>query len=396
MSDNPEDTLLSDLCTICHVNAPKYRCPRCSTRTCSLPCSRRHKLWSQCSGVRDPAAYLKRNELATPSAFDRDFNFITGIERRIERADRDAENRGVPLDHGAQEGDGEDGPGSKKRKRPQEGFVRGEAGFLRGAENGGVTVIRAPKGMTRNKLNSSRWHPKQKCLNWAVEWITADGAKTMRNCLESCSIANAYDRFTPLPKPGKTSQDQDQQRQPPNDDSPGQNKPTQQEAQSSEQPVISSDQQPEEAAIAPKQPEQAAQPSVPPSQTSHRDLYFYLHRPRTSTKQPVLVPLLPTATLGDSLRKRTVLEFPSIYALPESPETLRAIQEQPRFILEETYLAEHPDEELELVKTITTETDNEVNEGNLPGVDLGQVDENKVLEVLKQDLFEPVSETPTQ
>ncbi|KMU87162.1 hypothetical protein CIHG_05103 [Coccidioides immitis H538.4] len=126
---------LSELCTICHTNLPKYTCPRCSTRTCSLPCSKRHKLWSQCSGVRDPAAYLKRKELATPAAFDKDFNFITGIERCLERADRDAENRGIML---------EDEERSKKKRRTGE-YTKGEA-LLRRIEESGVDVIRAPKG----------------------------------------------------------------------------------------------------------------------------------------------------------------------------------------------------------------------------------------------------------
>lgn len=148
-----------------HINPPKYRCPRCSTRTCSLPCTRRHKLWSQCSGVRDPAAYLKRGELATESAFDRDFNFITGIERSMERAERDVENRGIELPRGpiAESGDGESiqDPGSgQKRKFPGQGLVKGEAGFLRGAETSAVTVLRAPRGMSRNKENNSRWNPK--------------------------------------------------------------------------------------------------------------------------------------------------------------------------------------------------------------------------------------------
>lgn len=150
-----------------HVNPPKYRCPRCSTRTCSLPCTRRHKLWSQCSGVRDPAAYLKRSELATEVAFDRDFNFITGIERSLERAERDVENRGIDLARGqvpqTEEGqdDASSGAGSgRKRKHPSQGLVKGEAGFLRGAEAGLVKVLRAPRGMSRNKQNTSRWHPK--------------------------------------------------------------------------------------------------------------------------------------------------------------------------------------------------------------------------------------------
>lgn len=52
------------------------------------------------------------------------------------------------------------GPAGRKRKLPGQGFVKGEAGFLRGAEAGAVTVVRAPRGMSRNKENNSRWHPK--------------------------------------------------------------------------------------------------------------------------------------------------------------------------------------------------------------------------------------------
>jgi hypothetical protein len=146
-------------CSNSHINVPKYKCPRCFIRTCSLPCTQRHKKWSQCSGVRDPAAYLRRGELATPAAFDRDFNFITGIERRMERAEREAENRGISLDHDyvcSLEGKG---AANRKRKRPQD-LVKGEAGFLRGAETAGVKLLRAPRGLTRNTQNSSRWHPK--------------------------------------------------------------------------------------------------------------------------------------------------------------------------------------------------------------------------------------------
>lgn len=108
---------------------------------------------------------MRRSELATESVFDRDFNFITGIERSLERAERDVENRGIELargqvmdNDGAEQGLGA-GAGSK-RKHPQRGLVKGEAGFLRGAEASGVTVLRAPRGMTRNKQNASRWHPK--------------------------------------------------------------------------------------------------------------------------------------------------------------------------------------------------------------------------------------------
>lgn len=115
--------------------------------------------------MRDPAAYLKRHELANPTAFDRDFNFITGIERSLERAEREVERRGVTLPseeelalNADEEGVGAAPGAGKKRKR--ETLVKGEAGFLRGAEASGVRVVRAPRGMTRNKENTSRWHLK--------------------------------------------------------------------------------------------------------------------------------------------------------------------------------------------------------------------------------------------
>ncbi|EEP75485.1 predicted protein [Uncinocarpus reesii 1704] len=172
---------LSELCTICHINLPKYTCPRCSTRTCSLPCSKRHKLWSQCSGVRDPAAYLKRKELATPAAFDKDFNFITGIERRLERADRDAEHRGIVLD--------DDG---RKRKKRRSGEFAQEEALLKRIERSGVEMLRAPKGMTRSRQNHSTWSKKQSCLNWSVEWIFPDKQKMIAKYPENNTIGFAF------------------------------------------------------------------------------------------------------------------------------------------------------------------------------------------------------------
>ncbi|KAL3984647.1 HIT zinc finger family protein [Acanthocheilonema viteae] len=41
------------LCDLCHKDSWKYRCPRCSFRTCSLPCSKEHKTKYDCSGERD-------------------------------------------------------------------------------------------------------------------------------------------------------------------------------------------------------------------------------------------------------------------------------------------------------------------------------------------------------
>ncbi|KAI2817527.1 hypothetical protein CBS115989_5975 [Aspergillus niger] len=411
MSTSTPDSPLSDLCSICHLQPPKYRCPRCSTRTCSLPCTRRHKLWSQCSGVRDPAAYLRRSELATESAFDRDFNFITGIERSIERAGRDAENRGIDVasevrDLEAVGLDSEDTEGvaamgkkggagaGGKRKRGDGGAgggTRAEMEFLRRAEERGVKVVRAPKGMSRNKGNGSRWLGRNQCLVWTVEWILSDGEKRMRNCSETAPVADSYDRVVPVPK--EEGSDEQGQKQTGDEKPEGTSELKTEEQQPQDAPSTTA---PEPASTTePTQPTDAptAQPEASNATpitsdslplTPHRDLYFYLHRPRTATKQPVLAPLPPKISLAAALRDHIVLEFPTIYVLPDSPDTIRA-QEDAKYILEEEYLRTHQSPEE------SSDDTGDADDAQLPpgAIDLRGVDESKVLEVLQKDLFEP-------
>ncbi|KAL8365175.1 hypothetical protein RB595_004129 [Gaeumannomyces hyphopodioides] len=86
-------TPLTALCGVCHVSAPKYRCPRCAARTCSLACVTRHKSRAGCSGARDPAAFVPASRLRTPAGIDHDYNFLSAIERARDRAARDVAGR---------------------------------------------------------------------------------------------------------------------------------------------------------------------------------------------------------------------------------------------------------------------------------------------------------------
>ncbi|KAL4747244.1 hypothetical protein BDW72DRAFT_18118 [Aspergillus terricola var. indicus] len=467
MSD--EDSLLTNLCAICHIQPPKYRCPRCSIRTCSLPCTRRHKLWSQCSGVRDPAAYLRRPELATESAFDRDFNFITSIERRLERASRDAENRGVVVDgkQGVREpgivgldedelGQGQDDAlDGKKRKRAgpgsehdnghsfERGLAKGEAGFLKRAAEARVRVIKAPRGMSRAKMNGSRWHPKQKCLQWTIEWVTDNGTKRM-NCAETATVAEAYDRAFPLTReerqlrteestsisepehasaqePAKESTQETKNNVEPDENA----EPTQLQSQihqPSKSVMLVSESSPETArqhvlpGNHPTPPRDSTtqstsrllSPSKPPS--PHRSVFFYIHRPRTATKHPVLAPLSPELTLTTALQDRVVLEFPTFYVLqsplmpgPDTscttesePEYPGKSNSKPKFILEAEYLRDRLGKAA--AGTVSADEDGGEGEGGqLEGteqalfgagaVNFPDVDEGKMLEVLEKDLL---------
>ncbi|CRG83776.1 hypothetical protein PISL3812_01132 [Talaromyces islandicus] len=297
------EPLLSELCTICHTTPPKYTCPRCAIRTCSLACARRHKNWSQCSGVRDPAAYATRAELQTASALDRDFNFITGVERGLERAEREARARGfVDLDHEYMQD-----PKNKRKRKRRDGskeeaaggggaggskkLVKGELAFLRAAQDAGVKVERSPRGMTRNKENKSRFHPKHKCLSWTVDWIhTAGRSRVVQNYLETITIGQAYDRaYPPLP---------------------------------------------DEATSTPKE-ENKTEPFPP-----HRNIYIYIRRQADS--HIVLAPLHPEAKLADVLRGRTVYEYPRLYVKSESPADIESGAVDETHVLEETWLRNNP------------------------------------------------------
>lgn len=128
----------------------KYCCPRCSSRTCSLPCQKRHKQWASCSGLRDPAAYIKRSDLATPKGIDHDYNYLTSIERQLDTAERDCESRGILLFDNNRNGAG------KKRHQSAKGEVVLESAIKQRR----VVVDKAPKGLSRQKQNATRWDKK--------------------------------------------------------------------------------------------------------------------------------------------------------------------------------------------------------------------------------------------
>ncbi|MCJ1433401.1 hypothetical protein MMC27_002761 [Xylographa pallens] len=290
-----ESPLLSDRCTICH-SPPKYRCPRCSARTCSLACSQRHKQWAQCSGVRNPAAYLKRHELATPTNFDRDYNFISGIERGIETAERAVTARGVRLQ--------ETTPASKR-----DGPLKGEVNLRQALEKSGVVVERAPAGMKRSLQNKTSWNKNQRCISWTVEWITNDNTTHLGTSPETLTPSQAFARHTgeaPPTKKRKLSQKQKKKEPSATALVP---KPDMDEPSPPQLPPPTGSPPPSASPTSPPAPH-------PPS--------FYLHipNPPTPSSNPTLLPLSPAQPLSTLLRGRLVREFPTIYVLNLSTEGL--------------------------------------------------------------------------
>ena len=353
----PQETPLTHLCAICHLHTPKYTCPRCSTHTCSLPCVRRHKTTAPCTGVRDPAAYVRRKELATETGIDRDFNFIAGLERDVRRRE---DKMGELVGVGAPLG------GSRERKTKFEMEV----------EERGMRIVRAPMGLVRRKQNKGVW--KGGVLLWTVEWVAYTGEKRIQNYAEGKGVRESF-----LVSFGKKGLERKRKRE---DDvgsgveqrrgSVEEGNRVEKDGRASDEGKVASLPAPTAVNDTPLKPSPEDTPkSTNTIPNSPSEPHFYLHRPLTTSKLKVLIPISPSSTWKEVLKGRTLLEHPTIYIREEGPEDL------PKpFVLENEYLKVHGEDVVVLSEARVENTTKE--QDPLQTV----LDGGEILEVLKADL----------
>lgn len=87
---------------------------------------------------------MRKSQLATPAGIDHDYNYLTGVHRAINVAAEDAEERTV-------DAASEDGKRRRYREHPD---FRARVAATR------VIIDRAPEGMSRQRMNMSRWNQK--------------------------------------------------------------------------------------------------------------------------------------------------------------------------------------------------------------------------------------------
>ncbi|KAF2735508.1 hypothetical protein EJ04DRAFT_195988 [Polyplosphaeria fusca] len=350
-------TLLSDLCSVCNNATSKYRCPGCGTRTCSLPCYKRHQTRAQCTGKRDPTKFVKKSSLATPAGIDHDFNYLTSIEREVEKAGRQIEDRGL-------------GP-PPPRTGPRKGEIS-DAQF----EAIGVHVIRAPKGLSRQRENKTRRSGRNNTI-WTVEWIQPDSGRLLNEVIGHQPIAEAFlhaiGQNPPRPAKKRKRGDNEGPEQAPE----GQDASTSQNDVQPNQAFDVAEEQREPAAPGQEGAISSAHPGphelsgpepVPP-------YHYYLLRPRTNTSRHVLIPVPPTSALDQVLCGKTVLEFPTIYVFPggDLPDG---------FVLEKQYLESTSPEAKQMTNLLGSVPHPEVDDK----ASSQHLDSTRILEVLQQDL----------
>ena len=337
---------------------------------------------------------MKKNQLATPAGLDQDYNYLKKIERTIDRASQDSKER-----HGG------------KTLASTRNAARGwqpDSSLQKYLMEHRIQVERAPKGMTRQKLNHTR-PTKSKRIVWTVEWIDQAGKHELQHdCLESESLGSIY-KFHEVEKRNAA------RRQGTDNGDTGSTqraaKRKRSEAQPSSQPTdvksdpvlvsaadglgnhqdaksLASFTQTDSKAGADedivKPPQPVATDHASPEQQSDTatsaepQRYFYLVKPATAVSSQVLIPLSTSSTLTACLQDRTVQEYPTIVTLTDSPESL-----PDGYMLEEDYLRTRRAEDAELQRL---EDQHGGHDSVQQGVREETLDAKGILDMLKRDV----------
>ncbi|KAI0320702.1 hypothetical protein OF83DRAFT_1052697 [Amylostereum chailletii] len=159
-------------CTICNAAAAIYTCPRCNTRSCSLPCSTTHKTRTGCSGQRDKVKYVPMNAYGLGTLMD-DYVYLEDMGRKVADWGKEITRGGYTARVGNPRGGGMRGRGGRGRGRGQTrgGAQKTKRDLLKiQLELRDIDVDMLSAGMERHSMNKSTWDFKNKTALLSVEF----------------------------------------------------------------------------------------------------------------------------------------------------------------------------------------------------------------------------------
>ncbi|KAG0343474.1 Box C/D snoRNA protein 1 [Podila humilis] len=127
-------------CEICGVINAKYKCPGCFCQTCSLKCSKQHKLDTTCSGVRSRTHFVERKQYSEKDMMSEPTNTVHN-ESSVEEISLTAAQELERL--------GSFGSGSYKDKQ-----------LILQAKKRAIHLIMMADGLKKRKENNTHWRDK--------------------------------------------------------------------------------------------------------------------------------------------------------------------------------------------------------------------------------------------
>ena len=302
----------------------------------------------------------------------------------------------------------------------------------------GQSAVESKSVQGCRKAILTRMPNRNRTLQWTVEWVHPDGKRTMDKLWETQRISTAYndhlrhldtsrpkkkrkpsdrhkdlvasaaldscsvpihkstageqlDGSTTTASTGKRKREEDEANAIRNAESKTSNTLT------TTDPADPETLQPSASLPTSSNPPPPPLPATEPPPSAH--LAFHLHHPSLPSKHPVLIPLPPDAKLATSLTNRIVLEFPTIYVLRNNSnnENNRADGTLPEgYVSEEDFFAAAMKKEKGLIKEVVVAGEDSAvgrlgsrnvgEEGKARGLEDGEVDEGRLLEVLGRDL----------
>ncbi|KAG0004720.1 Box C/D snoRNA protein 1 [Entomortierella chlamydospora] len=215
LRENAISSLSNDIvnCEICGATTAKYKCPGCFCQTCSLKCSKQHKLDTTCSGVRSKTHFVERKQYSEKDMMS-DYNFLEEVGRTVDNAARDNLKREGGSNPNRKRIFGANNNNNKNNKRGRNQQNRDDenegdsvtkisltaAQELEklGAEGSGsyrdkqlimqarkrhIHLIRMADGLKKRKENNTHWRDKPNRILWTIEWLFPE-TETSRHILE--------------------------------------------------------------------------------------------------------------------------------------------------------------------------------------------------------------------
>ncbi|KAH0839702.1 hypothetical protein J3R83DRAFT_623 [Lanmaoa asiatica] len=154
------------ICALCTTPA-RYKCPRCATPTCSLPCSRKHKQDARCTGERDKAQYVPMNTYGWGTMM-RDYCYLEEVGRKVNEWGNEIVRGGYRDNIGASKA----ASARKSLSGRKSASAKSKRDLLRAhLETLGIDVELLPAGMERRNLNQSTFDQKSKCSLLTIEFV---------------------------------------------------------------------------------------------------------------------------------------------------------------------------------------------------------------------------------
>lgn len=160
----------SFVCSVCGKNEANYRCPCCEERTCSLDCVQLHKTLKNCAGKRPRTNFTSMKQF-TDQTLISDLHFLEDVKRVKETNWRNL--RRVALVFQPQE------------ILPHQRKLRYEA------RQRGMNLRFLPKGMSRNKSNTSWFDFRKGEICWDIDWIILGSPIRRKRVSESETVQSA-------------------------------------------------------------------------------------------------------------------------------------------------------------------------------------------------------------